>query len=119
MSSIFAQKTNRAFNQLILAITAIAGLIFFVFSEIYQTISLYLGLLAHKIIASCGCADMAQFLSVHQTIAGLAVIAGSGAAVFVFYSAGVTSFGNRGQILLVHVHHHPSEVHGVAEDGLH
>ncbi|MDP3057600.1 MAG: M56 family metallopeptidase [bacterium] len=86
MSNIFALKTNRAFYQTILMVIIAVIAMFFLSFKTYQLSGLYINVLMHKIINACGCADMAQFLSMHPVIFGTVIFFGIGIGIFILYS---------------------------------
>lgn len=87
MSNIFALKANRAFYQTILIVIVAFAAMLFLSLKVYQLSGLYLSVLIHKIINACGCADMAQFLSMHPIIFGLVILSGIVIGIFILYSS--------------------------------
>lgn len=86
MSNIFASKTNNAFYQTVFTVIVAVTAMFLLSSKVYQLSGLYLSVLMHKIINACGCADMAQFFSMHPIIFGAVILFGIGIGIFIFYS---------------------------------
>ena len=84
MPRIFADKSNRAFGEIILIITAVSSLLFFLVFEIFQKAYLYIDILIHKIQTDCGCAQMTQLFTMHPFIFG--AIAASVIFIFAFVS---------------------------------
>lgn len=87
MSRILASKTNRAFYQTVFAGFIAIIIVFFLSLKVYRLSGLYLSVLIHKIINVCGCADMAQFLSMHPIFFGAVILLGIGIGIFILRSS--------------------------------
>ncbi len=86
MNNVFAQKTNHAFFQTVLAVVVALALGAFATLEAYQISSLYLAVLIHKIKDACGCESMAQFFAMHPDIFRAVILFAIGISVFILYA---------------------------------
>ena len=70
MKRIFADKLSKAFGEIILIITAVSGLLFFLVFKISHKAYLYADILIHRFKTDCECTQMTQLFTMHPFIFG-------------------------------------------------